>query len=334
VKIISNTVNNGDRTVVLQRSLMGISADHYNFSTSIATIRFINALGDTVDLEQHKFRAASSILLFHDDATQSCLCGDGIKTIDGIPYDGGCKPEPLSDLLRDNNPTCQVDTYVGGLACCLNKKFLLDEDQTIPPFVDEIYFKFRFYFEDHNPAVHQDIYHVEWSNNGCDSGAGGPNPLGCAHIEYDIVKGVSSPMGPNIQMFTSTFPAGGMLETKCEPIDGQCMDGSKVGEKGFKLMMAAAHCHAPNCIRQELINVETGEMICLATPHVGTGEEVFNEEGYLYFPPCTWGSEQEGLYSPPIFQKNTTLKMITYYNSTYGHPGQMGIWQMKGAYVL
>jgi hypothetical protein len=273
-------------------------------------------------------------LLFHDTAAQTCLCSDGIKTIDGIPYDGDCKPEPLSDLLRDQNPTCEVSSYVGGLACCFDKQYLLDADQTPPPFVDEVYFKFRFYFEDHNPALHQELYHVEWSQNGCDSGAGGPNEHGCRHIEYDVVKGVSNG-GPNIQMFTSTFPAGGMLESKCEPTDGQCMDGTKIPPDGtFKLVMAAAHCHAPNCIRQELINMDTGEMICLGVPHVGTSEEVFDEEGYLYFPPCKWGTAEEGLFPPPLFTKNTTLRMITYYNSTYGHPGQMGIWQMKAAFVL
>jgi hypothetical protein len=334
VKILSNTVTNGVRTIVLQRTLVGITPDHYNFTTSISTIPFINALGDTVDLSQHKSRSASAILLFHDNAIPTCLCGDGVKTIAGIPYEGDCKPEPLSDLLRDNNPTCQADSYVGGLACCLGGQFLLDADQTPPPFVDEVYFKFRFYYEDHNPARHQDIYHVEWSQNGCDSGAGGPNPMGCKHIEYDIVKGTSSAMGKNTQMFTSTFPAGGMLEEKCEPIDGQCMDGSKVGPKGFKLMMAAAHCHAPNCIRQELRNVDTGEVLCVGVPVHGQSEDVFDEAGYLYIPPCIWGTVEEGLFPPPIFQKNTTLQMITFYNSTYGHPGQMGIWQMKAAYVL
>jgi hypothetical protein len=333
VKVVSNTVKDGLRTVVLQRPLIGPTQDHYNFSTSFATIPFINALGDTVELEQHKFRGASSILLFHTDATPSCVCSDGVKTIAGIPYDGDCKPEPLSDLLRDNNPTCEVSSYVGGLACCFDKQFLLDEDQTPPPFVDEIYFKFRFYFEDYNPALQQEIYHVEWSNNGCDSG-GWPNPMACEHIEYDVVKGAGSIAGPDIQMFTSTFPAGGMLETTCGPTAGQCMDGSKVGPEGFKLMMAAAHCHAPNCIRQELFNMDTGELICLGIPKLGDGEEVFNEAGYLYFPPCLWGTAEEGLFPPPVFQKNTTLKMISYYNSTYGHPGQMGIWQMKGAYNL
>jgi hypothetical protein len=335
VKILSNTVTDGVRTVLLQRPLTGLTPDHYSFSPSIATINFINALGDTVDLTQHKSRAASVIELFHYDITPSCLCADSVATIDGIPYYADCKPEPLSDLLRDNNPTCQVSSYAGGLACCVNHQFLLDADQEPPDFVDEIYFKFRFYFEDYNPAVHQVIHHVEWSQNGCNSGAGGPNPMACSHIEFDVVKGVGSSVGPDVQVFQSTFPARGMLETSCTPKDGQCMDGSKVGPGGIKLILAATHCHAPNCLRQELFNADTGEAICITTPILGDSEEVFDELGYLYAPPCAWGSSQaEGFMPPPVIHMNTNLKMVTYFNSTYVHPGQMGIWQMKAAYVV
>jgi len=334
VKVLTNNVNNGVRTVLLQRALAGITTDHYSFSASVATIDFINALGGTVDFAQHKFRSSSAIELFHDDITPSCLCIGSTSTISGIPYEGGdCKPEPLSDLLVTNNPTCQFSSYVGGLACCLNGQFLLDADQTPPAFVDEIFFKFRFYFEDYDSTKHQIIRHVEWSQNGCDSG-GWPNPYGCRHIEYDIVKGVGSPAGPDVQMFQSTFPAKGMLETTCYPTDGQCMDGSKVGHGGFKLISAATHCHAPNCLRQELINVDTGTPICIATPIHGQSENLFDEKGYLFAPPCTWGdSLEEGFYPPPVIQMNTNLRMVTYYNSTYGHTGQMGIWQMVAAYV-
>jgi len=333
VKVLNSSVVGGIRTVVLQRSLAGQSADYYTFSPATATISFINAIGSTVALAQHKERGASVLELFHADTSSSCLCTDSSGTINGIPYDADCKAEPLSDLLRDNNPTCQVSSYIGGLACCINKAILLDSDQVQPPFVDEIFFKFRFYFEDYNPAAHQLIHHVEWSLNGCDSGAGGPNPMGCRHIEYDVVKGAGSAQGPDVQIFTSTFPAHGMLESSCSPSAGQCMDGSKVGPKGFKLIMAATHCHAPNCLRQDLYNADTGEAICIGIPVHGLTENVFDEEGYLFTPPCTWGDTPDFL-PPPVLYLNTTLRMTAWYNSTYGHPGQMGIWQAKGAYVV
>jgi hypothetical protein len=333
LKVLNQTTLNGVRTVVLQRALLGATADHYSFSATVATINIVNALGSTVDLQQHTKRGAISLLLFPVDTTAACLCSSGGGTINGIPYNADCKSEPLSDLLRDNNPTCQVSSYVGGLACCIHGQFLLDADQTPPPFVDEVFFRFRFYYEAYDLTKHHEMNHVEWAQNGCDSGSGGPNSMACSHIEFDVVKGVGSHEGPDVQIFESTFPARGMLATSCSMEAGQCFDGSKVGPGGFKLVMAATHCHAPNCLRQELINVDSGETLCLTKPVHGQSEEIFDEAGYLFAPPCTWGTPQEGYLPPPVLFPNTTLKMVTAFNSTYSHPGQMGIWQMKAAYV-
>ena len=159
---------------------------------------------------------------------------------------------------------------------------------------------------------------------------------GCAHIEFDVVAGVGSELGEDVQVFQSTYRAGDMLASSCSETSAQCMDGSKVNDaKGFKLMMAASHCHAPNCIRQELINVDSGEVLCNGTTHVGTSQLNYNEAGYLFTPPCLWGDDAgDDLMPPPVLMKNTTLQMVTVFNSTYWHPGQMGIWQMKAAVVL
>ena len=56
----------------------------------------------------------------------------------------------------------------------------------------------------------------------------------------------------------------------------QCFDKRKVDvEKGLKLVMAATHCHAPNCIRQELINKDTGEVLCYGKTQLGLTEESY-----------------------------------------------------------
>merc|ERR1712070_383778 len=257
-----------------------------------------------------------------------CPCTDRVTN---LRVDGDCRPEPLSDLLVTGNPTCNASTYIGGLACCHDGGYLLDQDQTVPEFVDEVFFRFRFYYEDYDESKFQEINHVEWAGNGCDSGCGGKCPNGCHHIEFDVVQGVGADEGPQVQRFQSTFAAGQMLAAECTPTDGQCMDKRTVDpEKGFKLIMAAAHCHAPNCLRQELINKDSGEVLCSGTPVHGRSSAVYDEEGYLSTPPCLWG-EQEGLVNPPVLMENTTLQMVTYFNSTYWHPGQMAIWQMKAA---
>merc|ERR1719502_1885745 len=134
-----------------------------------------------------------------------CPCTDRIAR--PINVDGDCRAEPLSDLLVTKNPTCWPSTYVGGLACCPDKGFLLDKAQTVPPFVDEVFFRFRFYFEEFQPGKHAPINHVEWAGNGCDSGCGGKCPNGCRHIEWDVVQGVGSKEAPDVAAFQSTFAA-------------------------------------------------------------------------------------------------------------------------------
>jgi len=267
------------------------------------------------------------------DRVTKQLNPDGSGKVNGGEYNGDCRAEPLSDLLVTKNPTCKAESYVGGLSCCGDGMFLLDKAQNPPDFTDEVFFRFRFYYEDYDGAKHQDINHVEWAVNGCDSGCGGRCPNGCSHIEFDVVQGVGSHVGPDVQVFQSTFEAGQMLAAGCTPTDGQCMDARTVGPDGFKLIMAGSHCHAPNCIRQELINKDTGEVLCYGTTIKGETEELYHEAGYLFTPPCLWG-DAEGFQKPPTLLKNTTMQMVTYFNSTYGHPGQMGIWQMKAAVAV
>ena len=40
------------------------------------------------------------------------------NTIDGRPFTPDCLPEPVSDLNATGNPTCDLETYSGGLDCC------------------------------------------------------------------------------------------------------------------------------------------------------------------------------------------------------------------------
>ncbi len=263
----------------------------------------------------------------------SCLCAGAQGTIDGYPLNANCVDEPLSDLLKTNNPTCQVSSYVGGLACCRHGTILLDaaQESTRPKHVDSVFFKFRFYYE--NVTTTQDVkpvYHVEWAGNGCDSGLTGTNSHHCTHIEFDVTTSKN-----DTQTFKSDFLAEWMLGDTCENTSPQCMDKSQLGPSGkIELVMAAAHCHAPNCLHQELIRTDTNEVLCRATPVHGHTENVFDERGYLSTPPCAWSHDpNDGLPVPPQLAMNTPLRMSTTFNSTYYHAGQMSIWQMKASFA-
>jgi len=254
-------------------------------------------------------------------------------TINGRVYHGDCRAEPLSNLLSQHNPTCEVSTYMGGIECCQDGTFLLDADQEIPPEEDEVYFKWRFYFQDYRPAVHKATIHLEWALNGCDSGGPGGNPRNCRHIEYDVPQAPSGTSPKDaVHVIRSSWQVKDMLHP-CKPsTDAYCADTAQAAD-GIYLIMAGGHCHSPACIGMELTNADTGELLCEIRPVFGKSGHAKDEESYIWLPPCQWGAPEEGLKPPPLLKLNTNLTSVKRSNSTYGHPGVMAIWQMRGIYA-
>ena len=114
------------------------------------------------------YRGGSTLQLAALDAP-TCICNVGIKgTINGVPFSKNCAPEPSGDLLQQKNPTCWVDTYVGGLSCCHHQNILLDEDQQEPDELLTYHMKFRFWFQEYQPeteskpASHQNLVRLYW----------------------------------------------------------------------------------------------------------------------------------------------------------------------------
>lgn len=237
-----------------------------------------------------------------------------------------CADWPLSDLKKNHNPSCNARTYTGGIRCCGNGVFLLDADQEIPEHVDTVYWKWRFYFEEWNPKHHIQLVHIEWDLVGC-----GPH---CRTIDYDVPQcSPGTPPDQCVHTVTSHFKGADML-TKCDPrTDPVCADPRNVTSEGIAFIMAAGHCHAPACISIELWNNDTGELICKVSPRMGKGDQVFDEDGYIWLPHCAWGDPTDGLRVPPRFQPSTNFMSIKKANSTYYHPGVMAIWQMRAAFA-
>jgi hypothetical protein len=97
------------------------------------------------------------------------------------------------------------------------------------------------------------------------------------------------------------------------------------------MVRAHFHCHAPTCLRIEMRNNATGELICAQSPiYGGTGEiddPRFDEPGYIATPPCLWGNPKYGLQEPVLVSNvNITITALT--NSTYGHHGEMALPQV------
>eukprot|EP00494_Astrolonche_serrata_P006955 UN06980 len=186
VKVLSNTVDkNGNRTVVLNRPLIGLTKDHYTFSPNLRELKFINAIGKGKTFAYHKDKGASTLILLAKDNNCVCVNKDDIPFGKGTGYliyedtqvslHQNCLAAPYGVLLQQKNPTCDVRTYVGGQQCCHHMWSLLDKDQEIPwkdqPL--EYHMKFRYWFQEYDENKHQTLDRWTWG------GIAGP-------VEYDV----------------------------------------------------------------------------------------------------------------------------------------------------
>lgn len=284
------------------------------------SLKFINAIGSGPDFSYHKSKTASSISLWPAISTPVCICsipaipfGHGGGTIEYLPtgesigFTTSCNPS--ESVFTDQNPTCDLRTYAGGLQTCHHGWHLLDADQEVPwqdqPL--EYWMKFRLYFQEYDDSHHVSaIYGPGWTQWG----------IGANTAEYDIPR----------------CPAGTPVEQCTHEITGTVTPpGSGVPGEGYHVVAAHYHCHAPTCLSLEVYNNQTGELLCREETYHGQGTDLkpggdkFDQEGYIDIAPCMWGSPP--LMPPPLVSGIPLfIKAVT--NSTYGHYGDMALPQM------
>lgn len=197
-------------------------------------------------------------------------------------------------------------------------RFLLDKNQTVPEPVEEYHLKFRFWFEEYNPAKHTNLIRLYYQTEAWAT-------------EYDVPP---CPAGTPPEMcehqITAHFTPRDMIKDHCSVRSDASCTGTAT--KGIELIYAGAHCHAPSCISLELYNGDTGELICRQLPVFGQSDKIYDEEGYIAIPPCLWGAD-DGLLPPPFLSLDTNLVSIKKNNNTVGHYGEMASWQMRGNVV-
>lgn len=333
--------DDGTRTVVLQRSWQGASDRYFTFEdpTEHPTVPIITATGCSLEFAQHCGHGPSE-LAFLPVNQPVRLCQTGIQgTIAGAKFDTNrCMPYPTSDLLRQKNPTCRIETYAGGLSCCRDGHSLLDADQE-QPWPDqplEYRLKFRFYFQEYRPATTSHdgegvvergashaslvrLYHETESNAG----------------EYDIPQcAPGTPADQCVHVITSQWTVRDMM-IDCEMRDASwCTGKNSSHAAGVKLIYAAPHCHAGTCLSMELYNADTGRLLCSVRPRRGRDSaKRYQEEHYLAIPPCLWSEHGDGLPQPELLTMNTTLLSIKRNNNTFPHTGEMASWQMRGIVI-
>jgi hypothetical protein len=348
IKVESNTVVDGVRTVRLVRAARGLTENHYTFHTASPDLPVILATGCGRAFSQHCGHGSSTIH-FMPVETPVNICRAGIEgRLGGNIFDSKnrCAPHPTSDLLDQHNPTCQIQTYTGGLSCCRDGESLLDVGQA-NPWPDqylEYRLKFRFYFEEYRKpaniaasegtsyattsnvkASHKNLVRAYWQT---ESFAG----------EYDIVQcEPGTPKSQCVQVITSKWQVRDFLHD-CDLHDdaSYCTGkGSADDNKtaGIKLIYAGPHCHASTCLSMELYNADTGRLLCGVEPIYGHTGNVYDERGFLTIPPCLWGDPDDGLSEPKLLTLNTTLLSIKRNNSTLSHTGEMASWQMRAIVV-
>ena len=165
LRLVSNSVVDGRRTIVATRPFRGASAQHYTFDpASLATLNFITAVGSSQTFAYHKAHHAAMLTMLATAGQPTCLCDQGLvgqlcvngggkcthftkncrPTWDGRPTDDG------GDLFAQANPTCDSRQYGGGLSCCGHRRVMLDHDQDPGPSLLRYHMKFRFWFEEYN----------------------------------------------------------------------------------------------------------------------------------------------------------------------------------------
>ena len=304
------------RVVNLQRPFQGPTNDYYSFHNDHKPLRIILATGCNSNFGQHCGHQSPTPIVFAEVNKKQEIVRNGIKGyIDSKPFDKQCLEEPYSDLIQQNNPTCNVGTYQGGLSCCVHNKFLLDTNQTIPwsnqPL--EYRMKFRFYYQDYFPssaaystsinADDEDDHdgNKETINDRNSNAVDAATSAATTDTSTDIRRRRRSndnrPASHQdlIRFYWTTEAGSGEYDVpRCDsgtPIS-QCVhvitshwkvkdfvdDHDQNGNaiNGIKLIYAGPHCHAQACLSMELYNADTGKLLCHVEPIRGGGRNINN----------------------------------------------------------
>jgi len=321
VVVLSNSVSAGGiRTIVLTRSTKGQTPQHHSFTTNETKVNIISAFGSSPHLSYHQSKETSTIALWPPNNVTLCVCtipaapfGKGQGTLEYLPtgevigFPIRCQ-NPTETVLANQNPTCDVRTYVGGLSACHHGWHLLDNEQDVPwekqPL--EYWLKFRIYYQEYIPNHHIETFDITWTIAG-------------AVGEYDVPQ-----CAPGTPVEECTHEISGII---IPPGDD------------LHFVAAHYHCHAPTCLSIEIwtyddTNNKTMDLICKESPYHGRGnveDDKFDEEGYIAVPICMWGLHPPFEKPPLVSGVPLFVKAIT--NNTFGHHGEMALPQMLLAHL-
>jgi len=303
INVTENRVINSTRYIKIIRAIQGRTKDYYTFNNKQSDIPLLTAVGSTKSYSVHKAKSGYTIRM-KSVGGSTCICNSGISgNINGLPFHKNCMPEPYADLIQQQNPTCFIEKYIGGLSCCHHKYVLLDKDQVQPNHTMTFQIKFRFWFTEYKNQTGLVRNFAETERN---SG------------EYDVVKcAPGTPTKECVHVITSRFQGKDMVSPQ---VRGK--------SRGFKFVYVSGHCHYGSCLTMDISNADTGELVCHVTGDMGQNRKNvrFDEENYVKLNPCIWG-EDKGLMKPRIYSWNTNFTSVKRANATDYFTGEMALWQ-------
>lgn len=265
ITVHSNTVVDGMRTVVLSRPLQGAT---FSFNATSSSLEYITAIGSGPKLAYHKNKMPGRIIFLPLSAAGggACICAGkpapfgtpiggkfqyspttqkGEKGTGEVGFNNWCAAEPRTDLLAQQNPTCDVRAYTGGQIACHHLWSLLDADQEIPwpdqPLEYQI--KFRFWYQDYNASYHRDVAYSGGTTNwdvGAGSGTGRP-----AGAEYDVplCNSTSQPGCKFEDFYGNPVPEGAQNGTWVHYLEGTFYIGENSKHAPGDFTPVVAHMH-------------------------------------------------------------------------------------------
>jgi len=234
------------------------------------------------------------------------------------------------ELMNAQNSACYPDLYVGGLICCEDGEFCLDEYYKTE---EELVALNNSQPNDQDPTVKQSTYYLRYSlsysevvpenkpvylASCCDTTG---NLTARGNIEYDIPQ-LCDPTDPNVdpssedcihEITTVQYLSGGE-----NAIYGSIDDTQSV--RDVDVVYLVGHLHRGG-LEISAYNHETNELICQSLPTYGDGEvkEIGNEPGYI-------NRMSDCSFDPPLRMKTTDkIKLVARYNATQSHTGVMGL---------
>lgn len=305
INVTENRVVNSTRYVTLTRDNIGLTADYFSFTNNQSDIPMLSARGNTKYYAIHVAKS-SYVLSMRSTSGTTCICESGsIGKINGIPFNKHCLDEPYGDLIKQQNPTCFIETYIGGLSCCHHKYVLLDKDQVQPNHTMTFQIKFRFWFSEYTGQTN---LVRSFGQTERDSG------------EYDVIKCPDgTPSKECVHIISSRFQGKDMVS----PHD-------RKNSKGFYFIYVSGHCHYGSCLSLELSNTDTGELICHVDGQMGQNRKNvrFDEKNYVKLNPCLWGNDV-GLMRPKLYSWDANFTSTKRANATDYFTGEMALWQNR-----